>query len=101
MTISRRMLFAAATAFVLACRVSPAPPVPPSAPSPPSPLAAPAPPAPPALAQATPQPLASATQLVVVTTSGWHSTSGELRLFVRGARDSSWRPSGTRVPIVV
>lgn len=90
MTISRRMLFAAATAFVLACRVSP------------SPQAPPAPAAPPALlAQTTPQPLAAATQLLVVTTPGWDSTSGELRFFVRGTGDSSWRRSGATVPIVV
>jgi D-alanyl-D-alanine dipeptidase len=78
------MLFAAATAFLLACRLSP------------SPSAPPAPPAPPALfAETTPQPLSAATQLVVVT------TSGELRLFVRGNKDSSWRRSGATVPIVV
>lgn len=46
-------------------------------------------------------PLASATQLVVVTTAGWDSTTGELRRFTRSDIHSSWRQDGGAVPIVV
>jgi len=45
--------------------------------------------------------LAGATQLVVVTTSGWDSTSGELRRFTRAGVHSTWRRVGSVVPIVV
>jgi D-alanyl-D-alanine dipeptidase len=45
--------------------------------------------------------LAGATQLVVVTTSGWDSTTGELRRFVRSDTRASWRREGAVVPIVV
>jgi D-alanyl-D-alanine dipeptidase len=43
----------------------------------------------------------SATQMVVVTTPGWDSTTGELRRFVRADRHSAWRREGATVPIVV
>lgn len=68
----------AATALLVACRAAPRP----------SPDAA-------------PRPLAGATQLVVVTTTGWDSTSGQLRRFVRDAAGAPWRPEGEAVPIVV
>lgn len=68
----------AATALLAACRVAPRP----------SPVAA-------------PRPLASAAQLVAVTTTGWDSTTGELRRFVRDGVDSPWRRYGGVVPIVV
>jgi len=38
---------------------------------------------------------------VVVTTTGWDSTTGELRRFVRDGVDSPWRRYGGVVPIVV
>ncbi len=75
--ITRCTLLVLATAFVAACHVTPAP-------------------APPA-----PSPLAAATQLVLVTTTGWDSTTGELRRFVRDDIHSSWRRDGAAVPIVV
>jgi D-alanyl-D-alanine dipeptidase len=43
----------------------------------------------------------NATQLVVVTTTGWDSTTGELRRFVRADVHSPWRSAGNAVPIVV
>jgi D-alanyl-D-alanine dipeptidase len=46
-------------------------------------------------------PLAGATQLVVVTTAGWDSTTGELTRFSRKDTRSSWRRVGETVPIVV
>jgi D-alanyl-D-alanine dipeptidase len=56
----------------------------------------------PASAQAAvPHGLAGATQLVVVTTSGWDSTTGELRRFARSTAQSGWRPQGNAVPIVI
>ena len=67
----------AATALIAACYSAPAP-------------------APPATI-----PLAGATQVVLVTTPGWDSTSGELRRFVRDDIHSSWRRDGATVPIVV
>ena len=45
--------------------------------------------------------LSSATQLVVVTTSGWDSTTGELRRFTRDDVHSRWRRVGETTPIVV
>jgi L,D-peptidoglycan transpeptidase YkuD (ErfK/YbiS/YcfS/YnhG family) len=45
--------------------------------------------------------LSFATQLVVVTTTGWDSTVGELRRFSRDHPYSSWRQEGRAVPIVV
>lgn len=53
-----------------------------------------------AAAQA-PSPLAGATQLLVVTTADWTTTSGELRRFVRDDPRSPWRAEGDVVPIVV
>lgn len=51
--------------------------------------------------QPAPRSLVGATQLVVVTTTGWDSTTGELRRFVRDGDDSPWRRAGKVVPIVV
>lgn len=48
-----------------------------------------------------PPPLAGAGQLVVVTTTGWDSTTGELRRFVRDSLQGPWRREGGVVPIVV
>jgi L,D-peptidoglycan transpeptidase YkuD (ErfK/YbiS/YcfS/YnhG family) len=45
--------------------------------------------------------LSFATQLVVVTTAGWDSTTGELRRFSRDHPYAYWREEGRRVPIVV
>ncbi|MDP2958405.1 MAG: hypothetical protein Q8N53_18400 [Longimicrobiales bacterium] len=45
--------------------------------------------------------MSSAKQLVVVTTPGWDSTTGELRRFTRDDPRSPWRPEGNAVPIVV
>ncbi|HUQ21036.1 MAG TPA: L,D-transpeptidase family protein [Gemmatimonadaceae bacterium] len=45
--------------------------------------------------------IANATQLAVVTTAGWDSTTGELRRFTRSDTHSSWKREGTAVPIVV
>lgn len=45
--------------------------------------------------------LANATQLVVVTTAGWDSTTGELRRYSRDNIHSTWRAVGSSVPIVV
>jgi D-alanyl-D-alanine dipeptidase len=45
--------------------------------------------------------LPSATQLVVVTTAGWDSTTGELRRFSRDTPGSQWRQQGQTIPIVV
>lgn len=41
------------------------------------------------------------TQLVVVTTADWDSTTGELRRFVRDDVASSWRREGSVVPVVI
>ncbi len=46
-------------------------------------------------------PLGSATQLVVVTTAGWDSTTGQLHRFVRSDTRATWRRDGAAVPIVV
>ena len=73
----RRTLLCSPVALIVACQVAPGP-VPSASP-----------------------PLAGATQLVVVTTAGWDSTTGELRRFVRSDTRSSWRPDGAAVPIVV
>lgn len=48
-----------------------------------------------------PEALARATQLLVVTTTGWDSTTGELRRFVRDDVGSAWRREGSAVPVVV
>ncbi len=45
--------------------------------------------------------LSFATQLVVVTTAGWDSTTGELRRFSRDHPYSYWRADGSGIPIVV
>jgi L,D-transpeptidase-like protein len=45
--------------------------------------------------------VSDATQLVVVTTAGWDSTTGELRRFSRNGIHSNWRQIGSPVPIVV
>jgi len=45
--------------------------------------------------------LSFATQLVVVTTTGWDSTVGELRRYSRDNPSASWREDGRLVPIVV
>lgn len=45
--------------------------------------------------------LSLATQLVVVTTAGWDSTTGELRRFSRDHPYSNWRQDGAAVPVVV
>ncbi len=45
--------------------------------------------------------LANATQLVVVTTAGWDSTTGEMRRYSRDDIHSSWHAVGSSVPIVV
>lgn len=63
--------------------------------------------APPATASATtargtpPEALASATQLVVVTTPGWDATTGVLQRFARERPGSPWRAEGGPVPVVV
>lgn len=43
----------------------------------------------------------AATQLVVVTTAGWDTTTGVLRRFERAAPRGAWRPVGGTVPVVV
>lgn len=45
--------------------------------------------------------LRDATQLVVVTTADWDSTTGELRRFVRDDVGASWRREGNVVPVVI
>src|SRR6266550_7148911 len=77
MTTVRRSLLCSVIVLASACQVAPGP-VPSTSP-----------------------PLAASTQLVVVTTAGWDSTTGELRRFVRNDTHSSWRPDGAAVPIVV
>jgi D-alanyl-D-alanine dipeptidase len=79
--------------LTVACRPTPAPAPPAPAPLAPAPLA----PAP----SAVPDRLGAATQLVVVTTTGWDSTTGELRRFVRATAGSPWQPDGNAVAIVV
>jgi D-alanyl-D-alanine dipeptidase len=46
-------------------------------------------------------PVASARQLVLVTTPAWDSTSGTLRRFERDATGNAWRAVGAAIPIVV
>lgn len=48
-----------------------------------------------------PAPLASATQLLVVTTPGWDAPTGELRRYSRRSPAGAWRAEGGAVPIVV
>src|SRR5512146_1779153 len=45
--------------------------------------------------------LERATQLVLVTTPGWDSTSGMLRRFARDDAHGEWRPVGAPVAVVV
>ncbi|HEY4137940.1 MAG TPA: hypothetical protein VGN65_05775, partial [Casimicrobiaceae bacterium] len=45
--------------------------------------------------------VASAEQLVVVTTAGWDSLSGTLRRFQRANTKARWRAVGGTTPIVV
>jgi zinc D-Ala-D-Ala dipeptidase len=47
----------------------------------------------------TPRVLATATRLVVVTTSDWDAVPGVLHRYVR--KPSGWQPAGTPVPVVV
>ena len=77
----RRAWLATATLFLAACHAAPAP----------APLAP----------VAEPPALADARQLLVVTTPGWDSTSGELRRYVRDGAQAPWRRQGAVVPIVV
>src|SRR6478735_6106654 len=61
---------------------------------------------PPAPAQAgavtrIPTPLDSSTQMVLVVTPAWDSTSGSLRRFERAAPTGAWRQVGGTVAIVV
>ncbi|HET9454456.1 MAG TPA: DUF808 domain-containing protein, partial [Gemmatimonadaceae bacterium] len=51
--------------------------------------------------EAAAQSLASATQLVIVTTGGWDSATGELRRFIRSSVDGPWRAEGSAEPVVV
>jgi zinc D-Ala-D-Ala dipeptidase len=74
-----RLVLAPATALFAACHVASGPPPPVSV----------------------PQPLAGAAQVVVVTTHGWKSTTGELRRYVRDSAGAAWRRDGDVVPIVV
>ena len=77
-TFLRRAWLASATALLTACHAAPGP-------LPVAPLG----------------PAAAAEQLVVVTTTGWDSTTGELRRFVRDGAGAPWRQEGVAVPIVV
>lgn len=74
-----RAFVVACAALVVACTAGPAPTV--------TPLANNA--------------LGNSTQLVVVTTPGWDSTTGVLRRFTRADVHSSWRAEGATVPVVV
>lgn len=49
----------------------------------------------------TPATLAGSTQLVVVTTDGWDSTTGELVRYARDGVHAPWRRDGNPIPIVV
>ena len=46
-------------------------------------------------------PLASARQLIVVTTASWDTTGGELRRYERDDINARWRAVGPTVPVVV
>ena len=48
-----------------------------------------------------PSPVASARQLLLVTTPSWDSTSGTLRRYVRAESGGTWQAVGADVPIVV
>lgn len=45
--------------------------------------------------------LASSTQLIVVTTSGWNSIEGRLQRLERANDQEAWQPVGNPIPIVV
>jgi L,D-peptidoglycan transpeptidase YkuD (ErfK/YbiS/YcfS/YnhG family) len=45
--------------------------------------------------------LSNATQLLVVTTPGWDSTTGQLRRYVRNDTNAPWQRTGDVIPIVV
>jgi L,D-peptidoglycan transpeptidase YkuD (ErfK/YbiS/YcfS/YnhG family) len=46
-------------------------------------------------------PLASAQQLVVVTTPNWNATTGTLRQFERDDARAPWRPVAAAIPVVI
>ena len=86
---------AAASALVLAASCQHLPPVPPNGRRPVTPVSNDV------RMELSADPLRSATQLVVVTTPGWDSTSGELRKFSRETPYAAWRDEGPAVPVVV
>lgn len=47
------------------------------------------------------QAIASARQLIVVTTNDWNAVEGELRRFERSSETQPWRAIGGKIPIVV
>ena len=65
------------------------------------PAAAPPAPAQAGIATHSPTPLDSSTQMVLVMTPAWDSTSGSLRRFERDAPTGAWRQVGDVEPIVV
>ena len=85
--VTRAPLATLLAAVVVAC--SRAPTLAPSAPVPASAVASPA------------GPLAGSTQLVLVVTPAWDSTSGSLRRFERATPTGAWRQVGNVVPVVV
>jgi zinc D-Ala-D-Ala dipeptidase len=87
LTAIARMSALAVSLFALGCSASGAP-------------RTPAPPAP-ATAATMRSPVASALQLVLVTTADWDSTSGILRRYERDVADQPWRAVGGPIPIVV
>ena len=46
-------------------------------------------------------PLASSTQLIVVTTADWDAVDGKLQRFERPSAQAKWRPIGASIPVVV
>src|SRR5689334_19031163 len=58
-------------------------------------------PAPAGVAVRSTSPLDGSTQMVLVVTPGWDSTSGVLRRYEREAPGGAWREIGGVVPIVV
>ena len=52
-------------------------------------------------AAAPPQALASARQLVVVTTPDWNATTGTLRRFTRDDLSAAWQAVASPVPVVI
>src|ERR1043166_9011609 len=53
------------------------------------------------VSQMQPAVIASARQLVVVTTPDWNSTTGSLRRFTRESATSPWKKASTPIPVVV